>query len=117
MYFINVVFPDLVDPIKQNEHPPVLASGNSNFGLLSSILLYRYKIMDLLRAMTEKRKTIGMVVQTVETTTKMAKNDELEVGTKAYKKYIIDKKPSAKKVKKHFEALAKYYTETSSDSD
>lgn len=74
--------------------------------------------MDLLKMMSQRREATGlsMKAEKVKKTTKKPKDDDgIPPGTKAYRDYIVAKKPAKKKLKAHFNAIVEKLCESDSD--
>jgi hypothetical protein len=75
--------------------------------------------MDLLRNMVANRQAQGMVAEIPKPNElpKPKSNEKPMPGTKAMRKYIIEKKPKKKDVKEHFEMIIAQECESSSEED
>lgn len=77
--------------------------------------------MDLLRTMKANRESQGLhteIHKLTELPKPTGKNQEKPApGTKAMRKYIIEKKPKKKDVKEHFEMIIAQECESSSEEE
>lgn len=75
--------------------------------------------MDLLRTMNANRQAQGLVNEIPKPTElpKPTKQEKPAPGTKAMRKYIIEKKPKKKDVKEHFEMIIAEECESSSEEE
>ena len=74
--------------------------------------------MDLLKTMISNRQAQGLVEQTKPNELPKPRTTEKPApGTKAMRKYIIDKKPKKKDVKEHFEMIIAQECESSSEEE
>jgi hypothetical protein len=69
--------------------------------------------MDLLRTMVQNRQASGMSMKAEPPKKRTGTGDDgLTPGTKAYRDYIIEKKPAKKKLKVHFNAMVEKLCES-----
>lgn len=75
--------------------------------------------MDLLRTMTANRQAQGLVSEPIKPNQlpKPATKEKPAPGTKAMRKYIIEKKPKKKDVKEHLEMIIAQECESSSEEE
>lgn len=74
--------------------------------------------MDLLRHMRANRESQGLTPTLTELPKPTSKNAEKpSPGTKAMRKYIIEKKPKKKDVKEHLESIITQECESSSEEE
>lgn len=76
--------------------------------------------MDLLKTMISNRQAQGLMVEQTkpnELPKPVGKQEKPAYGTKAMRKYIIDKKPKKKDVKEHFEMIIAQECESSSEEE
>lgn len=82
--------------------------------------------MDLLKQMMENRKMAGLTMQMEKTTistrsesiskTKSEK-EEIERGSRRFRRFIIENKPGKKDVKEHLQAIVDAECESSSEEE
>lgn len=75
--------------------------------------------MDLLRTMISNRQSQGLVneIPKMNELPKPTKQEKPAPGTKAMRKYIIEKKPKKKDVKEHLEMIIAQECESSSEEE
>ena len=75
--------------------------------------------MDLLRTMASNRQAQGLVneIPKANELPKPKSSEKPAPGTKAMRKYIIEKKPKKKDVKEHFEMIIAQECESSSEEE
>jgi len=76
--------------------------------------------MDLLRAMKSNREAQGLKIEPLvinQLPKPKTQQEKPAPGTKAMRKYIIEKKPGKKTIKEHFETMIEQECESSSDEE